>query len=113
MTNQEVDRRLALAIGYTADRVRTIAGWIDVYNKPFERLDGPYAEDGWQRFDHTDPAVIWPIAERFDAFPFRVCGGRWRATQWRERDQKYISIPHDNPATASALAVIAYVEGNK
>ena len=107
MTNQEIDRRLALAIGYTADRVRNIRGWVQVLNDS-SRWDGPMPYSGWQCFDHTDPAVIWPIAERFDAFPMRFIDGTW-----------FTSIPNCNEpqeqqnvaATASALAVIKYVEG--
>ena len=113
MTDIEIDRRLALAVGYTADRVRTIAGWTDVYNKPFERLDGPYAEDGWQRFDHKNPAVIWPIAERFNAFPKRQYNGACEFIGWHTFSMCRGYGANENPATASALSVIDYVEGQK
>ena len=102
MTNQEIDRRLALAIGYTADRVRLhpLSDKVYVLND-LERWDGPMQYSRGQRFDHTDPAVIWPIAERFDAFPICTVMCEWLAHGSR----------HDHPATASALAVIQYVEG--
>ena len=110
MTNQEINFDLALAIGYTADRVRmTSIVWQDFYVQvlnDYSRGDGPLEYGGWQRFDHTDPAVIWPIAERFDAFP--VCYGvdNWSVVN---------SIDHfvNSPATASALAVIKYAESQK
>ena len=109
MTNQDIDRRLALAIGYTADRVRIdLGGWIQVLNDD-SRMDGPTQYSGGQRFDHTDPAVIWPIAERFKAFPMdRLEADTYFATVGYRSDA---TGEHENPATASALAIIKYVEG--
>lgn len=113
MNKTEISRRLALAIGYPADRVRLTGGdgslypvLVQVLNDN-DRCDGPMQWGGWQRFDHTDPAVIWPIAERFDAFP-----NRWR------KDECVASIGsslrhnavHKCAATASALAVIRHFE---
>ena len=106
MTKNEIDCRLALAIGYPAKRVRTIHGFVQVYNA-WGRLDGPIQYNGWQRFDHTEPAVIWPIAEKFDAFPARFLGGAWYTSFSVAQD------PEGSPATAAALAVIRYVEGKK
>lgn len=109
MKTHEIDFQLALAIGYAPDRVRIVwpydfARYVQVLND-YSRSDGPMESAGWQRFEHTDPAVIWPIAARFDAFPYKVTGGQWYA---------HISADcfayRNNPATASALAVIQYVE---
>ena len=120
MTKTETDRRLALAVGYPADRVRvhkTIfrlaiginGSWrytenVQVLNYN-SRMDGPMQYHGWQRFDHTDSEVFRNVAERFDAFPYKLPGGQWYA---------HISADcfafHDNPATASALAVIRHFE---
>lgn len=72
MTNQEINIRLALAIG-------------------------------WQVFDHTDWAVMGPIAEKFNAFPIGCCMGQWLAH----------GEVHSTPATASALAVIKYIESQE
>ena len=113
MTNIEIDRRLALAIGYTADRVRKNKYFeiVEVLNNEGLRIEGPIHFDGWQRFDHTDPAVIWPIAERFDAFPLSVPPmGKWRVFP---RGSLICATLHKVAATASALAVIAYVESTK
>ena len=106
MKKTEINRRLALTIGYTADRVRISFGYCEVLND-YSRMDGPEEYSGWQRFDHTDPAVIWPIAEKFDAFPTKFVDGTW-----------FTSISNCNEpedaqtvaATATALAVIRYVE---
>ena len=109
MTKNEIDCRLALAIGYPAKRVRTIHGFVQVYNA-WGRLDGPIQYNGWQRFDHTEPAVIWPIAEKFDAFPMRFPAGLWwTSVPGCDAPQD----PQTSPATATALAVIRYVEGKK
>ena len=110
MTPLEIDRRLALAIGYAPEVVRNAHGGVQVWNDD-SRIDGPMQYHGWQRFDHTDPAVIWPIAERFKAFPrlslLHNCD--WFAFASPDGNGKH----HENPATASALAVITYVEGAK
>lgn len=100
MTNQEIDYALALAIGYTPDRVRNIHGWVQVLND-HSRCDGPMYYEGWQRFNHTDPAVIWPIAKKFDCFPSLFYDG-WYSCGRR----------HDCPETATALALI-YVKGTQ
>ena len=109
-TPNEIDRRLALACGYTADRVRNGShgdGWVQVLNDD-SRGDGPMQYGGWQRFDHTDPAVIWPIAERFDAFPTQRFNGTWFAMPC---DLYQYHAINECAASASALAVIKYVEG--
>ena len=108
-TNQEIDFDLALAIGYSADRVRNILDWVQVWNV-WARQDGPRGYDGWQRFDHTDPAVIWPIAERFECFP-QACG--FLHKQWRAGYSLSCEELSEKAATATALAVIKYVEGLK
>lgn len=61
MTDTEISSSLALAIGWTHDRMFTRAanGAVMVRN----------AGNWWKVFDYRDPAVIWPIAEQFDCFP--------------------------------------------
>lgn len=95
MTNQEIDKRLALSIGYTNINIMFINGDIHVWRF-----------GDWQRFDHTDPAVIWPIAEQFDAFPICYGVGNWSVING-------IDYFVNSPATASALAVINYCESKK
>lgn len=114
-TNQEIDYDLALAIGYTPDRVRygpifqkINAGWCVQVLNDNSRRDGPIQYGGWQRFDHKDPDVFAEIGERFDAFPLRFDDGAW-----------FTSIPgcdapqdpQTNPRTATALAVISLHKG--
>ena len=115
MTNQEIDRRLALAIGYTANRVRCFPSlnpdhdFVQVLND-YSRGDGPMQYQGWQYFDHTDPAVIWPIAERFDAFPEK---GQTLKDIWFAGQNLGQEFGKVCAATATALAVIQYCEGGK
>lgn len=99
MTDQEIDFELALAIGYAPDRVRDTYAFVQVLNDQ-SRLDGC---GSWQSFDHKDPSVIWPIAARYDAFPFGLGRGEWAAYY----DDSGIGCYSKNPATATALAVIA------
>ena len=98
MKNTEISRRLALAIGYTADRI-VCGSHVFVCNY---YLEGEYKKriGRWQLFDHTDPAVIWPIAERFNRFPSASSAGGW-AIGWARSEIA---------ATASALAIIRHFE---
>jgi hypothetical protein len=107
MTNLEISKALALAIGWTENRCDE-NGCLDPdvaifghsvghhYSEPDEVKcwDG----DIWRTFDYRDPAVIWPIAERFDAFP-----SRWRNEGWVVGLNLGIS---DTPQKAVAMAVI-------
>ena len=105
MTNQDIDRRLALAIGWTKNQMQ-----LDTNGNVFllrDGLGGKY----WRFFDHTNPAVIWPIAERFDAFPLAAPpDGKWRVFPMCDFNSAAL---HKVAATASALAVIKYVESKK
>ena len=98
MTNLDIDKALALAIGWKPEQIQKrwggIAMWVDDADEP-----------QWVQFDHTDPAVIWPIAERFDLFPRRY-KKLWLAVRFMERT---LAV-HPCAATAVALAVI---EANK
>jgi hypothetical protein len=91
MTDLEIDKALALAIGWnriapnTYD-LQTHQCWV-------------YTGLSWRLFSHKDPLVIWPIAERYDLFPHR-----------REREWEVARCPSflhaDTAAKAVALAVI-------
>lgn len=100
-TDAEISRRLALAIGWKDVLPGEADGcWV---------VDHDAQRDRW--FDYRDPAVIWPIAERFDCFPAR--------TPWVERDSLWSAFFDDSwdsdrteyveaetAAKAVALAVI-------
>ena len=102
MTDLEINRALALAIGWREEQIRAWRG-DDTY---VQVLDGVL----WRHFHHKYASIIWPIAERFDCFPEKVHGersddGAWCA--WVPEPQGNETKYHDNPATAVAIAVIA------
>jgi len=93
MTDLEIDKTLALAIGWKADQIGVANGQVFVNRQ--QQNGSPYSDAIY--FSHKDPTVIWPIAERFDCFPYRVMGG-WAAGV----EAAYA----DTAAKAVALAVI-------
>jgi hypothetical protein len=96
MTPVEIDRRLALVIGYRPEDVTLCHNSVEVLRA-----------SGWWVFDHQDVEVIYPIAEHFKMMP-----------QWSEGDSKWlvrspgnrIWTHHTNPRTCIALAVIEAAE---
>jgi hypothetical protein len=108
----EISRRLALAIGWLDNGIGA-DDWPDpdvvVFSEDYGRVSwcAVWCNNDWRTFDYRDPAVIWPIAERFNAFPYALrdnggeLTGRWNA--WVSRGQ---DISADTAALAVALAVI-------
>lgn len=98
MTDAEISRRLALAIG-----------WKHVQESG-AGIRALVSETGnmWYAFDYRDPAVIWPIAEAYNLFP-----GMW-LDSWEVWDDDIgIEVSADTAAKAVALAVIKHHEGSK
>lgn len=97
LTDAEISRRLALAIGheYAINCANTSAVYV------------PFDDTSTKRFDYRDPAVIWPIAERFDAFPHkRVGADGWTSVTedaWLAGETFSVA---NTAAKAVALAVI-------
>ena len=95
MTDIEIDKALALAIGWRDEpnkmRVSNVFGlqvWIGY----------------WANFRHRDWNVIGPIAERYDCFPNQVYvnSGQWFSSV----GMRGKSSTADTPQRAIALAVI-------
>lgn len=112
MTDAEISRRLALAIG-----------WQEKQNDPDVILELDWRDDTtqckvwfdgkWRTFDYRDPAVIWPIAERFDCFPAQS-GNKWVAVFKKDRHPVVRqAVFAQTAAKAVALAVIKAHEGAK
>lgn len=99
MTDAEISRRLALAIGWK--HVKESPAWIRALVSETGNM--------WRAFDYRDPAVIWPIAERFNAFPVASDWGGWVAYY----DCTKIKCAAETAAKAVALVVIKYHEGSK
>lgn len=102
-------RGLCVYTGHALDRVKTSSQWAR----------------GYRLFDYRDPAVIWPIAERYSAFPSSLVDGNFRKAKARNRagvigwevimcdyknsteyKAKWLRFQADTAAKAVALAVI-------
>ncbi len=70
MTDHEISKALALAIGYLPEHVRVNESYRCIEAKRPWTLAG---HGLWREFDYTDTRVIWPIAQRYDCFPW-ICG---------------------------------------
>lgn len=108
MTDLEINKALALAIGWReADMptVRTYTGPTSIWI---------CTNDGrWNRFDYRYWSVISPIAERYNAFPsqyqhFMPYEGTWESHA--VVNGKYAMARADTPQKAIALAVIGGVK---
>jgi len=108
MTDLEIDKALALAIGWKDHDIDpdviTIRGAYD----PEPEIHCWHGGN-WHRFDYRDWNVIGPIAERYDCFPFQIRSkeedfGKWNVVS-REND-----IMAASPQRAIALAVIGSVK---
>lgn len=98
MTDQQISRSLALAIGWRVALIGT-----DSDDKEYTIVrDGKQ----WRLFDFSDPAVIWPIAERYNRFPYAL---RYRSGaftgKWNILTDG-VDYSADSAAKAVALAVI-------
>lgn len=94
MTDLEVSKALALAIGWPASKIHT-----HLYGTGYAvSIIQPDMEAVLRIFDYRDWNVISPIAERYDCFPYRNYEEQW-ATGWGD-------AVADTPQMAIALAVI-------
>ena len=92
MTDQEINIALAEAIGW--ERAKEFSWGVMV------------SSDGlnWRLFDYRNPAVIWPIATKYDAFPMRSCEpGLWHAPYMGDDTHPSYGA---TPELAVAMAVI-------
>ena len=99
MTDLEISKALALAIGWKEEQIDTgryfgldrVVVCLRPSRYPNE-YEGKY-------FDYRDWNVIGPIAEKFDCFPKKYADGKWRVPF-----TPYVYA--DTPQKAIALAVI-------
>lgn len=110
MTDLDIDKALALAIGWRQDQMYTLDG--KMLFLPFDKH--------WKSFSHKDPEVIWRIAERYCCFPSHISNGDYKAARaaghcialgyeclkYNYQKSCWENFNADNPATAVALAVI-------
>ena len=101
MTDLEISKALALAIGWKEEQIDTgryfgldrVAVCLRPSRYPNE-YEGKY-------FDYRDWNVIGPIAEKYDCFPFRK-----KNTWWSWSSVTNVTASADTPQKAIALAVI-------
>jgi len=97
MTDLEINKALALAIGYTPKTIHSY-NHENGNSRVFVWAGKPTAfYPSWRVFDYRDWSVIGPIAERYNLFPWRTDRG-WVSG---------LDYPFaDTPRRAIALAVI-------
>ena len=96
MTELEINRKLAIAIGWREDQMEQVGRDLYIGVEYFKGMDRKV-------FDYTDWRVIGPIAQRYKllvSFKFN--------TVWRE--QEVTGREADTPQRAIALAVIGAVK---
>lgn len=100
MTNLEIDRRLALSIGYRPEDVRVIDGLLHVDRLGF-----------WERLDHRDERTICRIAEHFKMMPvWNTQYSQWTIAKVAPRGSVPSIVLNDDPRTCIAMAVIEAAE---
>lgn len=121
MNNLEIDRRLALAIGYEEKNMRVVCG--DLFVRRVTRGDShtPISYSTWERFDHQECRTIYPIAEKYKIFPqWNAYCELWQYERGRrfgfglasKESENYFLAANPNPRTCIALAVIEASERN-
>jgi hypothetical protein len=66
MTDAEISRKLALAIGWPDAKVKTHQD----RQVLIDTSDHPWPWCKLTEFRYTDPLVIWPISKRYKCFPY-------------------------------------------
>jgi hypothetical protein len=101
MTDPEISKALALAIGYKVDRVLPRPD----YNADIKNC-WVYTGSAWRIFDYRDWSVIGPIAEKFECFPDRYTDDNDEMWWDINHIRKQLYARADTPQKAIALAVI-------
>lgn len=105
MTDAEISRWLALAIGWEV---------LPVEHRDEGVMVVDHVNQVGRYFDYRDPAVIWPIAERYNCFPqATLFDSSWYAITQDGWDMGLDQSLADTAAKAVALAVIKAHEGSK
>ena len=105
MTDLEISRALALAIGWLPHQMQFegCASSLLICVEVATLKSDAY----WRWFDYRHPAVIWPIAEQYNCFPYKVRDRSGAITgEWNAWDAKHKDYPAETAAKAVALAVI-------
>lgn len=103
MTDLEISKALALAIGWKSSWEHNGTLYIDFNHRDRVKIDGKW-RDG-RAFDYRDWNVAGPIAERFDAFPTELSNEPgWANLAYKALNPT--SVRGSTPQEAIAMAVI-------
>lgn len=112
MTDIQISRALALAIGWKPHQMNGTTGFVAPVLFLCVAPATLTKQAVWRMFDYRMPDCIWPIAERYFAFPCQYVDnyGRcvaWEASVYIEKTSKNVSlVKADTAAKAVAMAVI-------
>lgn len=102
MTDIEISKALALAIGYLPEHVRVVdwgnGGFVGSF---ITVMHGRI----WRTFDYRQPHTIFQIAERYNCFPSHEFSFLRNELYWKACKGGYVATA-DTAAEAIALAVI-------
>lgn len=96
MTDLEISKALALAIGWKENQIRNGVG---ANGRPLIQASPVHFA---RPFDYRDWAVAGPIAAKYDCFPSQGIWGEWHSSY----HQRAGAVQADTPQKAIALAVI-------
>ena len=101
MTELEINKALALAIGHSKTHVNVLGETPQVWVQTVPNL-------AWMLrvFDYRDWNVIGPIAERYGCFPLKVFGSAGADWSCKWACGTYVAVYADTPQKAIAMAVI-------
>ena len=119
MNDLEINKALALAIGWRSDQ------FIEYEGQSYIGLPVVFNGPGIKLFDYRFTSVIWPIAERYSLFPIGISKGdyaaaerlgrpindRWECIRWHYEvtggcTRGWVRYTADTAAKAVAMAVI-------
>ena len=111
MNDLEINKALALAIGYLPEHIRVQLGEVYIYRPKYDiDLIFDYIKC-WYVFNHEDPTVILRIVKKFGL----TMAKNTRSKKWFEANLclGYFEDGHESYETAAALAVIELAKEGK
>ena len=113
MTDFEINRALALAIGWPPHDIDVCEDSQTVYvctHPATLKWDALF-----QVFDYKAANVIWPIAERYGHFPIQQFHGSakkitWKRFVWSKKKKIWMIYAAETAAKCAALAVIGIMQ---
>lgn len=107
MKDIEISVKLALVIGWLPEQMKVYSNGTLWIKDPHSGLlfKGEFPLLPWRQFSYMDPAVIWPIAERYNVWPHLIIDGHNKG-KWISWGGGSHGVTCDTAAKTVALAVI-------